>query len=49
VLHLREGNHSTLLNLSFVGKNLLEEFGIRGHLRDEIQEWDVDLQLFEHL
>jgi len=32
-----------------MGKNLLEELGIGGHLGYGIQEWDVDLELFEHL
>jgi len=38
-----------LLKLLFMGKNLLEELGIGGHLGYGIQEWDVDLELFEHL
>ena len=37
------------LKFLFVGKDILEELGIRGHLREGIQEWDVDLQLLEHL
>ena len=32
-----------LLKHLLVGKNLLKEFGIGRHLRDGIQEWDVDL------
>jgi len=35
---LREGNHSIVLNLPFVGKNLLKKFGIGGHVEDDIQE-----------
>jgi len=31
-----------LLALPFVKKDLLKEFGIRGHPRDGIQEWDGD-------
>jgi len=40
---LCEGTHSMHLKLPFVRKNVLEKFGIGGHLKSGIQEWDVDL------
>jgi len=46
---LHEGNHDIFLKFRFVGKDLLEKLGIRGHLGDDIQEWVVDLQLLGHL
>ena len=33
---LRDGNHSMLLKLPFVRKNLIEEFDMGGHLKDSI-------------
>ena len=45
---LCEGNHGIFFKFSFVGKDLLEKLDIRGHLRDDIQEWDTNLQLLKH-